>query len=85
MSTTSHIASREIARAVVATVAQGAAAGAGGGLVFPHLFPGIAALIAAQADGVLAYGLIFFMCVQIGVAASIMFAALDQCFDGGQS
>ncbi len=61
-------------RQFVSTVAQGASAGGAGGLMLPSLFPGIATLIAAQADGAVAYGLLLFICVQIGVAAAILCA-----------
>jgi hypothetical protein len=82
MVTTSRVASNVAARALLSTVAQGAAAGSACGLVLPALLPGIATLIAAQADIAVARAALFFMCMQIGVAAAVLFAVLDQASDG---
>ncbi len=81
----SQVSTGTDAREVVRTIAHGAAAGAVGGCFLPLLSPEVARLIAAQADEVLAYGLIWFMCVQIGVTAAILFAVLDQDCGRNQS
>ena len=83
MATTKRVASSAAARAMLSTTAQGAAAGTVCGLVLPGLLPGIATLIAAQTDIVVARALMIFMCMQIGVAAAVLFAVLDQALDGG--
>ena len=85
MATTTRFASSAAARAMLSTIAQGGAAGTVCGLVLPALLPGIATLIAAQTDIVVAHALLIFMCVQIGVAAAVLLAELDQALDGGEN
>ena len=76
MPNTPHAQSSIASRQIMSTVAQGALAGAAGGAILPPLFPGVATVMAAQADTAVAYGLLLFVCVEIGVAAAILFAVL---------